>query len=156
MNSINMFKSKIIAVVPAAGVGKRMLLDCPKQYVKVANRTIIEHTLTTLLLHPSIFKIVVSLHHQDNYFHKLPISSNPRIVSVIGGKKRMHSVLSGLMVVQDADWVIVHDAARPCLSYQDLEKLISIIKKNASGGILARPLSDTIKVSNIKKKFYPL
>ncbi|QIQ41432.1 MAG: 2-C-methyl-D-erythritol 4-phosphate cytidylyltransferase [Buchnera aphidicola (Aphis urticata)] len=146
-------KPTILAVVPAAGIGRRMLLDTPKQYIKIKNRTILEYTLTTLLSHPSIAHIVVSLHKQDNYFHTLSIASNIRITSVIGGKKRINSVLSGLIVPTNAHWVIVHDAVRPCLSYKDLEKLISIIGKNKIGGILARPTCDTIKyVMNKNKK----
>ena len=116
-------KPKIVAVVPAAGIGKRMLLDIPKQYIKIRNHTILEYTLMTLLSHPSIIRIIVSLNKQDNYFHKLSISSNVRITSVIGGKERIHSVLSGLVIPTNAKWVIVHDAVRPCLSYKDLEKL---------------------------------
>ncbi|QCI17807.1 2-C-methyl-D-erythritol 4-phosphate cytidylyltransferase [Buchnera aphidicola (Acyrthosiphon lactucae)] len=149
---VNLFKPKIIAIVPAAGIGSRMQIDLPKQYIKIQNRTILEHTLTTLLLHPNIVRIIVSLNQKDDYFHKLSISSNFRIVSVIGGKERINSVLSGLIIAKNVDWVIVHDAVRPCLSYKDLEKLISIIKKNPVGAILARPVSDTIKYSNLKQE----
>ncbi|QFQ32583.1 2-C-methyl-D-erythritol 4-phosphate cytidylyltransferase [Buchnera aphidicola (Aphis fabae)] len=145
MISRNSLKSKIIAIVPAAGIGKRMLLDIPKQYIKIKNRTILEYTLMTLLSHPSIVRIIVSLHKQDNYFHKLSIASNIRVTSVIGGNKRINSVLSGLIVPTNANWVIVHDAVRPCLSYKDLEKLIAIIGKSKIGGILARPTCDTMK-----------
>ncbi|QCI20551.1 2-C-methyl-D-erythritol 4-phosphate cytidylyltransferase [Buchnera aphidicola (Brachycaudus cardui)] len=148
----SLFRPKIVAIVPAAGIGSRMQLDFPKQYIKIQNRTILEHTLATLLLHPNIVRIIVSLNHQDNYFHKLSISSHPRIISVIGGQKRINSVLAGLKIIKDIDWVIVHDAVRPCLSYQDLEKLISIIKQNPVGGLLARPVSDTIKYSDTKRK----
>ncbi|WP_343154097.1 2-C-methyl-D-erythritol 4-phosphate cytidylyltransferase [Buchnera aphidicola] len=149
----NNFKPKIVAIVPAAGIGKRMLLDIPKQYIKIKNRTILEYTLTTLLSHPSIVQVIVSLNKRDKYFHKLSIASNIRITSVIGGNKRIYSVLSGLVLPINADWVIVHDAVRPCLSYKDLEKLISIIGKTKVGGILARPTCDTIKyVSHNTKK----
>jgi len=147
-----MYKPKIMAIVPAAGIGSRMKSNLPKQYIKIQNCTILEHTLNTLLLHPNINRIVVSLNQQDHYFHTLSISSNIRIVSVIGGKKRMYSVLSGLIFETDADWVIIHDAVRPCLNYKDLDNLISIIKKNPVGAILARPVSDTIKYSNMKNK----
>ncbi|WAI18438.1 MAG: 2-C-methyl-D-erythritol 4-phosphate cytidylyltransferase [Buchnera aphidicola (Acyrthosiphon caraganae)] len=149
---VNLFKPKIIAVVPAAGIGSRMKIDLPKQYMKIQNRTILEHTLTTLLLHPNIVRIIVSLNKKDNYFHKLSISSNIRIISVVGGKNRINSVLSGLIAAKNVDWVIVHDAVRPCLSYKDLEKLISIIKKNPVGALLARPVSDTIKYSNLTQE----
>ncbi len=149
---INSSEPKIIAIVPAAGIGSRMQSNLPKQYIKINKLTVLEHTLTTLLLHPNIIRIIVSLHKKDNYFHKLSISSNLRILSVIGGKKRINSVLAGLIVKTDADWVIVHDAVRPCLSYKDLKNLTSIIKNNPVGGLLVKPVSDTIKYSNIKKE----
>ncbi|QCI22858.1 2-C-methyl-D-erythritol 4-phosphate cytidylyltransferase [Buchnera aphidicola] len=150
---INLFEPKIVAIVPAAGIGRRMKNDLPKQYIKIRNRTILEHTLRVLLLHPNIVRIIVSLNKKDYYFHKLSISSNLRIISVIGGEKRMNSVLSGLIAAEkNIDWVIIHDAVRPCLSYKDLEKLISIIKKNPAGALLARPVSDTIKCSNLQQK----
>ncbi|QCI22269.1 2-C-methyl-D-erythritol 4-phosphate cytidylyltransferase [Buchnera aphidicola] len=151
---LNLLKSKIIAIVPAAGIGNRMQSSLPKQYIKIKNRTILEYTLKTLLLHPNIIRVIVSLNKKDNYFHKLPISSNIRITSVIGGKNRINSVLSGLKVKTSANWVIVHDAVRPCLSYEDLDKLISVIKINPIGAVLAKPVSDTIKYSDkTKQKF---
>lgn len=149
---MNSSKLKIVAVVPAAGTGRRMQLDFPKQYIKIKNCTVIEHTLKTLLAHPNIVRIIVSLHQEDKYFQKLSISSDLRILSVLGGKERINSVLSGLIVKTDAKWVIIHDAVRPCLSYQDLENLISITKNSKVGGILARPVCDTIKYSDQKNQ----
>jgi len=152
MTLINSPKPKIIAIVPAAGIGVRMKSDLPKQYIKINNCTIIEYTLRALLSHPNIVRIIVSLHKKDHSFHNLSISSDLRILSVLGGDKRINSVLSGLVVRTDAEWVIVHDAVRPCLSYQDLENLIAITKKSKVGAILARPVSDTIKYSDSKNK----
>lgn len=152
MICFNMFKPKIIAIVPAAGIGSRMQSNLPKQYIKIQNCTVLEHTLKTLLLHPNIHRVIVSLNKQDMYFNTLKISSNFRVISVIGGTERIHSVLSGLVFKTDADWVIIHDAVRPCLSYKDLENLIAIIKKNPVGAILARPVSDTIKYSDFRQK----
>ncbi|QCI16083.1 2-C-methyl-D-erythritol 4-phosphate cytidylyltransferase [Buchnera aphidicola] len=149
---VNVFQPKIIAIVPAAGIGSRMQTNVPKQYIKIKNYTILEYTLKTLLLHPNIIRIIVSLHKKDSYFHQLSISSDFRIISVIGGEKRINSVLSGLIIETDADWVIIHDAVRPCLTYEDLEKLISVIKKNPVGAILGKPVSDTIKYSNSSQK----
>ncbi|ANZ22619.1 2-C-methyl-D-erythritol 4-phosphate cytidylyltransferase [Buchnera aphidicola (Diuraphis noxia)] len=149
---VNLLKLKIIAIVPAAGIGSRMQSSLPKQYIKIKNFTILEYTLHTLLLHPNIVKIIVSLHKEDKYFYKLPVSSHFRIIPVIGGKDRINSVLSGLKIKTNAHWVIIHDAVRPCLSYQDLDRLISIVKKKPIGAILARPVSDTIKYSDKKGK----
>ncbi|QCI24468.1 2-C-methyl-D-erythritol 4-phosphate cytidylyltransferase [Buchnera aphidicola (Muscaphis stroyani)] len=152
MKSASFLKPKIIAIVPAAGIGKRMLSNVPKQYIKIKNQTILEYTLTTLLSNPNIINVIVSLNRNDNYFFNLSISSNVRIISVIGGKERINSVLSGLSLQIDADWVIVHDAVRPCLSRQDLNKIILITRRSKVGGILVQPIHDTIKYGDVKKE----
>ncbi|QCI21709.1 2-C-methyl-D-erythritol 4-phosphate cytidylyltransferase [Buchnera aphidicola (Hyadaphis tataricae)] len=147
----NKVPPKIIAIVPASGMGTRMKSSIPKQYIKIKGYTILEYTLKTLLLHPAITHIIVSLNKSDNYFYKLSISSHLRITSVIGGKKRINSVLSGLSVKTNANWVIIHDAVRPCLKYQDLSKLIDVVHTKLIGAVLARPVSDTIKYSDKNK-----
>ncbi|AWH90380.1 2-C-methyl-D-erythritol 4-phosphate cytidylyltransferase [Buchnera aphidicola (Melanaphis sacchari)] len=152
MRLIHSLKLNTIAIVPAAGIGRRMLLNFPKQYIKIRNKTIIEYTLETLLSHPNITRIIVSVHQEDIFFHKLPISSHFRVLSVIGGQKRIDSVLSGLAIAKEVDWIMIHDAVRPCLTYKDLDKLIDLAQKNKFGGILARPLYDTIKYVSKKNK----
>jgi len=140
---------KIIAVVPAAGNGSRMSLKFPKQYIKINNCTILEHSVNSLLTHPKIRRVVIVLNKLDNIFHSLSISSNPRVCSVFGGDCRSHSVLAGLLSIKnDADWVIVHDAVRPCLQHEDLEKVINLVNTSRIGGILAFPVCDTIKYSD--------
>nr|WP_174240618.1 2-C-methyl-D-erythritol 4-phosphate cytidylyltransferase [Buchnera aphidicola] len=149
---LNTLRPKIIAVVPAAGIGSRMKSNVPKQYIKIQNCTILEYALRTLLLHPNIDLIIVALNKKDIYFKQLKISSNLKIISVVGGEERIYSVLSGLSFQTNADWVIIHDAVRPFLSYKDLDNLISMIENNPVGAILARPVSDTIKYSNLTQK----
>jgi 2-C-methyl-D-erythritol 4-phosphate cytidylyltransferase len=133
-------------VVPAAGVGKRMQADKPKQYLEIAGKTILEHTLENLHRHPLIGEVVVVLNPLDPYFPKLPISAAPWLSVVIGGAQRSDSVLAGLQYLAASDnWVLVHDAARPCLSHLDLDKLLSLAEHGEVGGILATPVRDTMK-----------
>ncbi|GAB5382676.1 MAG: 2-C-methyl-D-erythritol 4-phosphate cytidylyltransferase [Aliiglaciecola sp.] len=144
------FSSSFSAVVPAAGVGKRMQADRPKQYLLIQGKTVLEHTLEKLISHPHIQHIVVAVHPQDPYFDELECSQAPWLSRVEGGKERADSVLNGLNYLAstfpDSDWVLVHDAARPCIGYQDLDKLIAL-HSSGQGGILAAPVRDTMKRS---------
>ncbi|GAC16788.1 2-C-methyl-D-erythritol 4-phosphate cytidylyltransferase [Aliiglaciecola lipolytica] len=132
-------------IVPAAGVGKRMLADRPKQYLKIGHKTVLEHTLEKLISHPRITRIIVALDPQDPYFDELPISQADWITRVDGGKERADSVLAGLTALDSHSWVAVHDAARPCVSLSDLDKLFRLFENNQGGGILAMPVKDTMK-----------
>ncbi|MXP51231.1 2-C-methyl-D-erythritol 4-phosphate cytidylyltransferase [Pantoea sp. SoEX] len=141
-------KQNIVAIVPAAGIGKRMQISIPKQYIIIGKKTIIEHCISVLLSKYYINQVIVVLSDNDKYFYKLPIAHNSRIICVSGGKTRAQSVLSGLQAVSDSNWVIIHDASRPCLHGEDLDRLIKIRYKSNIGGILAVPVIDTIKLSN--------
>ncbi len=134
-------------VVPAAGVGKRMLSACPKQYLTIENKTILEHTVQRLLSHEAIGHVVIALGENDEYFPTSSLANNKNVTRVIGGKERVDSVLAGLQSAKVAQeqWVLVHDAARPCVQHQDLNQLISYCLKNNHGGILASPVRDTMK-----------
>ncbi|CNH86593.1 2-C-methyl-D-erythritol 4-phosphate cytidylyltransferase [Yersinia pekkanenii] len=136
---------EVIAIVPAAGIGSRMQADCPKQYLTAGGKTIIEHAILSLLSHPRIQQIIVVIHPQDAQFSTLPIAQDPRISIVHGGEQRADSVMAGLQHAGQAKWVLVHDAARPCLHLDDLDKLLSIIGNSKVGGILAAPVRDTMK-----------
>ncbi|MBU2894315.1 2-C-methyl-D-erythritol 4-phosphate cytidylyltransferase [Colwellia sp. D2M02] len=138
---------KFIAIVPAAGVGKRMQADCPKQYLSIANKTILEHTVNKLLSHPKIEQVILSLDKNDQYFNRSPLVNHPKVIRVNGGKERVDSVLNGLRSVDNKTypWVLVHDAARPCVSHQDIDQLITQCLANDTGGILASPVRDTMK-----------
>ncbi|EIU7559199.1 MULTISPECIES: 2-C-methyl-D-erythritol 4-phosphate cytidylyltransferase [Providencia] len=144
---------QIVALIPAAGIGSRMNADCPKQYLRVAGKTIIEHTLSALLANNNVKHIIIALSSEDEYFQQLAISTNPRITAVIGGKERADSVLAGVNFLAAQPelsncWVLVHDAARPCLHQSDLNKIIQLTtEKNCCGGILAAPVRDTMKRS---------
>lgn len=136
---------KIIAVVPAAGIGSRMQADKPKQYLPIHGQSILQHTLNVLLSYPHISQIILAVAADDPYIAQLNLTQNPKITLVEGGETRADSVLNGLKAIQtDTNvWVMVHDAARPCLTHGDLDKLLEINDDN--GAILAIPATDTIK-----------
>ncbi|MFT6989426.1 MAG: 2-C-methyl-D-erythritol 4-phosphate cytidylyltransferase [Paraglaciecola sp.] len=138
--------SQYSVVVPAAGVGKRMRTDCPKQYLCIAGKTIIEHTLTNLIEHSQVKRVIVVLNPNDKAFAQLTIASHPCIEVVEGGQERCDSVLAGLNhLSNDEEWVLVHDAARPCFSSTDLSALLQLAEQGSIGGILAAPVRDTMK-----------
>ncbi|MGN1356562.1 MAG: 2-C-methyl-D-erythritol 4-phosphate cytidylyltransferase [Succinivibrionaceae bacterium] len=130
-------------VIPAAGIGRRMKSSLPKQYLKIGNQTILEHTINIFLHSPLISQIIVAIRPDDDIFQTLPIASSPKIVKVAGGDERVNSVLNGLHQ-STSEWVLVHDAARPCLSHQDLSALIQGGLTD-NGAILAMPVRDTMK-----------
>lgn len=138
---------EVIAVLPAAGIGSRMQADCPKQYLTAGGKTVIEHAISSLLDHPQIQQIIVVIHPQDTQFSTLPIAQDSRIRVVHGGEQRADSVMAGLQAAGQAGWVLVHDAARPCLHRDDLDQLLSIMRHSKVGGILAAPVRDTMKRS---------
>jgi len=138
------------AVVPAAGAGRRMGSEIPKQYLPLGERCILEHTLSALADCPRISGIYVAIADGDPYWTKLHLPDDWRVVTVAGGAERAYSVLNALEALlagpADArDWVLVHDAARPCLRRDDLECLIDIAGGHSVGGILARAVADTVK-----------
>ena len=137
--------SDIIAIVPAAGVGCRMKSQLPKQYLKIGPMTILEHTIQKLLTHPNISCVVVVISPKDKFFNTLELASQDNVKVAYGGETRADSVLAGLNLVSDNQWALVHDAARPCVTHEDITKLINRVLQENKGGILATPLSDTIK-----------
>ena len=145
------FPLQFVAVVPAAGVGKRMLAHCPKQYLTIENKTILEHTVERLLSHPAINKVIIALGEHDEYFAQTSLVNHLQVKTVIGGKERVDSVLAGLSAVdqQQYPWVLVHDAARPCVSLGDISALISHCLAKKSGGLLAAPVRDTMKRTTV-------
>ncbi|MDO9103940.1 MAG: 2-C-methyl-D-erythritol 4-phosphate cytidylyltransferase [Methylovulum sp.] len=137
------------AVVPAAGVGKRMNADRPKQYLELDGKTVIEHSLSRLLQADVFAAISVAISMEDPYWPELGISTHSKIITAAGGKERADSVLSALTAIAaqaaDDDWVLVHDAARPCITAADIHRLINELKQDEVGGILALPSHDTLK-----------
>lgn len=145
------YSRPIIAIVPAAGIGSRMQADRPKQYLVLHGKTILEHTLNALLSYPAIQHIIVPVAKDDPYLSELTFIHHPKISVVEGGSERACSVLNGLRRIKEKDvWVMVHDAARPCLSHVDLDNLLKIQDDN--GAILAIPATDTIKRADVHKQ----
>lgn len=139
-------------VVPAAGAGSRMQSDIPKQYLSLGNKTLLDQTLSRLIAVPQISGIILVLSADDQYFSQSEFFQHPLIQTVVGGKERRDSVLSALEFlrnrISDDDWVLVHDAARPCVTLESIETLKRELNANNVGGILAIPVADTIKQVN--------
>ena len=140
---------RVWAVVPAAGVGKRMAADRPKQYLELVGKTVLERTLERLIDSGIFAAVAVALSESDGYWDSLACARSDQVHRVRGGRERADSVLSGLEFLRslgaDSDWVMVHDAARPCLTCVDMQMLLEKARDDAVGGILALPLSDTLK-----------
>lgn len=145
-------KPPIIAIVPAAGIGSRMGAEIPKQYLMIGQQCILAHTLDCLLSHPDIDHVIVALHPNDRFFGSLSQASHPKLTTVMGGEQRADSVLAALNCIEKDDtttrWAMVHDAARPCLTHNDIDKLIESIIHFPQGAILAAPVRDTMKRSH--------
>lgn len=135
-------------VVPAAGLGTRVGGHCPKQYLPLAGRPLIEHTLERLAGHPAIAGLMVVLAAADTHWSGLDRFKGKPVLSTTGGAQRSDSVLAGLdalpATVAADDYVLVHDAARPCVRLADIGQLIE--RAGATGGgLLGAPLRDTLK-----------
>lgn len=146
--------NKVWVVIPAAGVGARMQADRPKQYLPLVGKTVIEHTLGCFLTHPAVSGIVVAVSAGDPFWAELmatTLGQYPQLHTAPGGCERSDSVLNALNYLADTlhvtpgTGVLVHDAARPCLSRTDLDKLLAIGCNEAAGAILAVPVRDTMK-----------
>ena len=138
------------AIIPAAGVGKRMQSKIPKQYLQLQGRTILEQTIHRLAIIPQINAIVIAVSEDDAYWSEQQFDIPQRVVRASGGKERCHSVLNALHTLEEQgaaanDWVLVHDAARPCVRHEDIQSLISIVTDEGQGGLLAIPVRDTMK-----------
>jgi 2-C-methyl-D-erythritol 4-phosphate cytidylyltransferase len=126
-----------------------MAASLPKQYLPLAGVQVIDHTLARLCAHPQIEQIVVVLRRDDPYWCACRFAQDPRVLTAEGGDERCHSVLNGLLLLEglaDAhDWVLVHDAARPCLRPGDIDRLLDRLCQHPIGGLLAVPVNDTVK-----------
>lgn len=138
------------AIVPAAGSGSRMAADIPKQYLSLGGKTVLEQTLNTLFACRRIDGVVLALSADDGYWPQIaPRFSGQRLDCVTGGEERCHSVLNALHHLAghagSHDWVLVHDAARPCVRVADIDLLVTALADDPHGGLLGVPVSDTMK-----------
>jgi 2-C-methyl-D-erythritol 4-phosphate cytidylyltransferase len=139
---------RLHALVPAAGAGARAGGELPKQYRRLGRATMLEHALAALLAEPRIAEVIVVVAPEDPHIATLRLPARVTVVPA-GGATRAASVRAGLehLATRAAadDWVLVHDAARPCLSAADLAALIDAVRDDPVGGLLAQPLADTLK-----------
>jgi len=139
------------AIVPAAGSGARFGAEVPKQYLNLLGRPLIYHALSTLCSCPRIAGVWVVLSPEDEWWESFDWSSFGSKLQVVfcGGATRAESVANGLDAATGAldehDWVLVHDAARPCLSQGMLDALFDELADDPVGGLLAMPVADTLK-----------
>ncbi len=151
-------QARHFALVPAGGAGTRVAEAVPKQYLPLCGVPLITHTLATLCASPLIERVYVVLSVGDSYWPKLDLSPyGDKLVPLFcGGASRAHSVLAGLRAMQDTlspgDWVLVHDAARPCLAPWHITKLIDKLVHDEVGGLLAVPVADTLKRANAQSR----
>lgn len=143
--------SRYVAVIPAAGAGIRLGASVPKQYVALAGRPLLYHAIARLCAHPAIQRVWAVLASSDRYFDTYdwtPFSAKLAPLYV-GGDTRASTVLNALESITSSvrpdDWILVHDAARPCLSAHLLSRLIDKVNNDPSGGLLAIPVADTLK-----------
>jgi len=138
------------ALIPAAGSGSRMGSELPKQYIDLLGQPVIRHTLDALLAVDSLSRIWVVLAPDDTYWDRYVWPADRRIALLrCGGATRAESVANALAVIADhtsADtWMLVHDAARACVSSRLVEKMVSALADDPVGGLLAVPVADTLK-----------
>jgi 2-C-methyl-D-erythritol 4-phosphate cytidylyltransferase len=135
-------------VMPAAGSGLRFGDPVPKQYAHLCGRTVIEWALAPFLSDPRCAGAVVAIAAADVHWRRIA-AELPTVETAPGGARRSDSVRSGLRVLagraHEDDWILVHDAARPCLSVTDRDRLLATLATHEVGGLLATPQSDTMK-----------
>ena len=145
-------RGNIWSIVPAAGAGKRVGGEVPKQYLSLNDRPLIDWTLKRLLQLEELVRIIVVVSADDSYWPELEVSRHSRIQRADGGAERCYSVLNGLNALEgqarENDWVLVHDAARPCVRVSDIRRLIVKAMDSDDGAILAMRVRDTMKISN--------
>ncbi|SFR40926.1 2-C-methyl-D-erythritol 4-phosphate cytidylyltransferase [Marinobacter daqiaonensis] len=136
-------------VVPAAGIGQRMRADCPKQYLTISDRFVLDITLSRLMSIMAWQGCVVALSSTDRWWPASESAADGRIDTCVGGSDRADSVLASLQYLSgraaEQDWVLVHDVARPCIHRDDVLRLVSQLADHPVGGLLAAPVADTIK-----------
>jgi 2-C-methyl-D-erythritol 4-phosphate cytidylyltransferase len=139
---------RIWFVIAAAGRATRFGGPVPKPYLRIGGRTLLEHCLRAFASVPGIAGGAAVLATGDRRYERLPAALRRRVVAVAGGPTRAVSVLNGLQALAAAgedDWVLVHDAARPCIRRRDVQALVAACRRDPVGGILAVPVTDTIK-----------
>ncbi|WP_239326845.1 2-C-methyl-D-erythritol 4-phosphate cytidylyltransferase [Snodgrassella gandavensis] len=143
-----------VVLIPAAGIGARFGAACPKQYVSLAGKTVLEHTVSRLAQIRAIDLLLIVVSEQDAYIDAIyPAAALPPNVHILrcGGATRAQTVRNGIthaqqqFGLQDDDWLLVHDAARCCVSADSVQRLLAAVHNHTVGGLLALPVADTLK-----------
>lgn len=146
---MKMSDQKYWAIVPAAGIGARMQADRPKQYLSIHDKPILTHVIDRLTGITEIEKVVVVQNAKDHWWSTLTLSQPKKVLTAVGGEHRVNSVLLGLVCLADYaaddDWILVHDAARPCIRKEEIHRLMLGVGNHRVGGLLGLPVVDTLK-----------
>jgi 2-C-methyl-D-erythritol 4-phosphate cytidylyltransferase len=138
-----------VAIIPAAGDSSRYSGEIPKQFLKLDDRTVLELSIKPLLDFSECLGVCVLVPNEDQYHKVLQITDNPKIFLAEGGTSRIDSVAKGVKFWQQSDlsydYILIHDAARPCLRSSDVQQLLDSIDDEVDGVVLGIPCSDTIK-----------
>lgn len=151
------YSAKLWAVIPAAGSGKRFSQQQLKQYVHIGSQTVLQHSIQALL-HLPLAGYVFAIAEHDDYFKTLTFPQQDLAHHCIGGAERVDSVYHALCYLQqqlnasDDDWVLVHDAARPCVKAESLQALYQQVQHTGQSAILAVPVRDTLKKSSTSQQ----
>ena len=146
--------NNFVAIIPAAGDSSRYSGEVPKQFLRVDGRTVLELSIKPLLDFSECLGVCVLVPPEDQYHKALEIKDNPKIFLVEGGTSRIDSVAKGVKFWQQSelsyDYILIHDAARPCLRSSDVQQLLASIDGEVDGVVLGIPCSDTIKKVSAK------
>ena len=138
-------------IIVAAGSGQRFASDTPKQFLEIAGKLAIQHSIDAFDSIEEIEGIVLVMPQNQKLWQDIELTSNKPLMYTTGGSNRAQSVLHGLLIlgpsVTDHSWILIHDAARVCVSQPDIKKLMKACKKQNQGGLLVKPINDTIKFS---------
>jgi 2-C-methyl-D-erythritol 4-phosphate cytidylyltransferase len=145
---------RVHALIPAAGCSVRFGGTTFKQYAHLLGLPVMAHSIAAVVRHDAVLSVTVALPPDDGIFEQLVRPHYPQVQTVTGGDSRAQTVMNGLRFIMerhpDCDWLLVHDAARPCLSPSDLDRLLDAGLKSDSGAILAIPVNDTLKLADEK------
>ncbi|MBP9743186.1 MAG: 2-C-methyl-D-erythritol 4-phosphate cytidylyltransferase [Burkholderiales bacterium] len=141
---------KTIVLISCAGNGSRFGSDIPKQYTKIGAKTVLLHTLEVFIGMSEINQIIIVVNPNDQYISDYADISPKITIAKVGGVRRIDSVLNGLKQLKclDNDWILVHDAVRCCITPFLVRNLINQLINDPVGGILAVPVTDTVKLGN--------
>jgi len=146
---MNSSATRCWAVLAAAGSGSRFGASFPKQYATLGGHTILERSLRVLCDTPGVDGVLLVVSAEDEVWPELELTRDPRVRVVTGGRERADSVFNALQALEggaaEQDWVLVHDAARPCVTPEEISGLLALLADDPVGGLWALPMVDTVK-----------